>query len=212
MKPKLTKEAAELLKEEYKDLRQGDLSVLRTTQKSSYRITVRQLESLIRLSEAIARAHLDKTISKIYVSEAARLLRKSIIPVEQADVKLELYRYNVADEKENNEQNDVNMDDDQNKHTTNNGNGNQMEVEIEKENMDIENNEDPNLKKEAEENNQNKDINIEKVKQTNSLKVKGDEYEDIKSIIIYYVKDCEKDGKIFIFFKFQLTITIMYFR
>lgn len=51
IKPQLTKEAAETLKHEYIKLRINDAA----SQKTSYRITVRQLESLIRLSEALAR-------------------------------------------------------------------------------------------------------------------------------------------------------------
>lgn len=85
LKPKFTKEASERLREEYKTLRQGDV----TFQKSAYRITVRQLESLIRLSEALARVHLDSLIHPVYVQEASRLLKKSIISVEMPDVELE---------------------------------------------------------------------------------------------------------------------------
>ena len=87
LKPQLTKAAAETLRQEYISLRQSDKS----GQKTSYRITVRQLESVIRLSEALARVHLDETISEDYVTEACRLLKKSIINVEQKDVELEIF-------------------------------------------------------------------------------------------------------------------------
>ena len=85
LNPKFTKEAAEQLKQEYLLLRQGDI----TSQKTSYRITVRQLESLVRLSEALARVHLDELIHPTYVTEAAKLLKKSIINVEMPSVELE---------------------------------------------------------------------------------------------------------------------------
>jgi len=50
----LTREAADVLVEKYRILRQDDAT---GAGKNSYRITVRQLESMIRLSEAIARAN-----------------------------------------------------------------------------------------------------------------------------------------------------------
>ena len=71
--------------EQYRKLRQSDASGLT---KSSYRITVRQLESMIRLSEALARLNCEDEIKPEYVIEACRLLRKSIVHVEQADVEL----------------------------------------------------------------------------------------------------------------------------
>ncbi|KAF5368939.1 hypothetical protein D9758_002987 [Tetrapyrgos nigripes] len=54
LNPKLTPEAADVLVEKYSILRQDDAS---GAGRNSYRITVRQLESMIRLSEAIARAN-----------------------------------------------------------------------------------------------------------------------------------------------------------
>lgn len=44
---------------------------------------------MIRLSEALARVHLDEVVRPAYVHEAARLLRKSIIHIESEDVHLE---------------------------------------------------------------------------------------------------------------------------
>jgi DNA replication licensing factor MCM6 len=52
--PKMTPEAADVLVEKYRILRQDDVT---GAGRNSYRITVRQLESMIRLSEAIARAN-----------------------------------------------------------------------------------------------------------------------------------------------------------
>eukprot|EP00026_Physarum_polycephalum_P000394 Phypoly_transcript_00395.p1 GENE.Phypoly_transcript_00395~~Phypoly_transcript_00395.p1 ORF type:complete len:799 (-),score=101.45 Phypoly_transcript_00395:2164-4560(-) len=84
-KPIITEESAKLLENFYLQLRQSD-SV--GASKMSYRITVRQLESMIRLSEALARLHCDDWVKPKYVQEAARLLRKSIIHVETEDVQL----------------------------------------------------------------------------------------------------------------------------
>jgi DNA replication licensing factor MCM6 len=82
LKPVFTQESAQILKEEYKMLRQADKGAHygpgHSTQ-HSYRYTVRQLESLIRLSEAISRAHADDTVRPSYVREVCRLLRASNI-------------------------------------------------------------------------------------------------------------------------------------
>ncbi|CEH16397.1 dna unwinding-related protein [Ceraceosorus bombacis] len=80
--PKLTPEASDVLVEKYRQLRQDDAGA----GKNSYRITVRQLESMIRLSEAIARAHCRQEITPAFVREAYALLRQSIIHVEKDDV------------------------------------------------------------------------------------------------------------------------------
>ncbi|KAF8599861.1 MCM-domain-containing protein [Ceratobasidium sp. AG-I] len=81
--PKFTREAADLLVEKYRLLRQSDATGIG---KNSYRITVRQLESMIRLSEAIARANCTIEILPAFVHEAYTLLKSSIIHVEQDDI------------------------------------------------------------------------------------------------------------------------------
>ncbi|KAH0840264.1 MCM2/3/5 family-domain-containing protein [Lanmaoa asiatica] len=81
--PKLTPEAADILVERYRILRQDDATGVG---RNSYRITVRQLESMIRLSEAIARANCTSEITPAFVREAYTLLRQSIIHVEQDDI------------------------------------------------------------------------------------------------------------------------------
>ncbi|XP_066985351.1 zygotic DNA replication licensing factor mcm6 [Macrobrachium rosenbergii] len=103
-KPKLNKEASEYLVEQYRNLRQRDSS---GAAKSSWRITVRQLESMIRLSEGMARMHCSDEVQPKHVKEAFRLLNKSIIRVEQPDVHLE--------EDENEQQIDEPMETDENR-------------------------------------------------------------------------------------------------
>lgn len=85
-RPKMTKEARDFLVAKYKELRSDDAQGLG---RSSYRITVRQLESMIRLSEAIARANCTEEISPTFVSEAYDLLRLSIIRVDVDDVEMD---------------------------------------------------------------------------------------------------------------------------
>jgi DNA replication licensing factor MCM6 len=78
------KESADILKEEYKKLRAD-----KSGSGSSYRFTVRQLESLIRLSEAMARLHCDDKIRPAYVTEVCRLLKASNINIVKSDIELE---------------------------------------------------------------------------------------------------------------------------
>lgn len=82
-KPVFRSEAQKLLVQKYKDLRANDSGGLG---RNSYRITVRQLESLIRLSEAIAKANCVEEVTEQFVVEAYNLLRQSIISVERDDV------------------------------------------------------------------------------------------------------------------------------
>ncbi|KAM9844902.1 DNA replication licensing factor MCM6 [Aulostomus maculatus] len=86
-KPKISSESEEFIVEQYKRLRQRDGSGGVT--KSAWRITVRQLESMIRLSEAMARMHCCDEVQPKHVKEAFRLLNKSIIRVETPDINLE---------------------------------------------------------------------------------------------------------------------------
>ncbi|KAM9322307.1 DNA replication licensing factor MCM6 [Pholidichthys leucotaenia] len=86
-KPKISSESEEFIVEQYKRLRQRDGSG--SMSKSAWRITVRQLESMIRLSEAMARMHCCDEVQPKHVKEAFRLLNKSIIRVETPDINLE---------------------------------------------------------------------------------------------------------------------------
>jgi hypothetical protein len=78
--------AQSLLAELYRKLRQGDTVA---GSRQSYRITVRQLESMIRLSEALARLHFRETIDESHIHGAYNLLRKSIIHVESDNISFE---------------------------------------------------------------------------------------------------------------------------
>lgn len=60
-----------------------------STGKSTWRVTVRQLESLVRLSEALAKLECGDEVTVKHVNEAKRLLSKSIVRVEQPDVDLD---------------------------------------------------------------------------------------------------------------------------
>ncbi|KAM4626249.1 DNA replication licensing factor MCM6 [Discoglossus pictus] len=85
-KPKISKESEDFIVEQYKRLRQRDGTGVA---KSAWRITVRQLESMIRLSESMARMHCSDEVQPKHVKEAFRLLNKSIIRVETPDVNLD---------------------------------------------------------------------------------------------------------------------------
>lgn len=85
-KPVFSHSAKALLVQKYKELRANDSGGVG---RNSYRITVRQLESLIRLSEAIAKANCVEDITEDMVVEAFDLLRQSIITVERDDVEVD---------------------------------------------------------------------------------------------------------------------------
>ncbi|XP_008783215.2 DNA replication licensing factor MCM6 [Phoenix dactylifera] len=85
LKPQLSSEAKKVLVESYVTLRRGDTT---PGTRVAYRMTVRQLEALIRLSEAIARCHLEKVVLPAHVRMAVRLLKTSIISVESSEIDL----------------------------------------------------------------------------------------------------------------------------
>nr|CEG05654.1 unnamed protein product [Fusarium clavum] len=95
-RPEFTEAAKEVLVEKYKEIRADDAQG--GVGKNSYRITVRQLESMIRLSEAIAKVNCVEEISTEMVVEAYNLLRQSIISVEHDDV--EVYDEEPAEDSE----------------------------------------------------------------------------------------------------------------
>ena len=57
--------------------------------KSAYKITVRQLESLVRLSEGMARAHCNHVVIPEYVREVCRLMKSSNINIVRNEVELD---------------------------------------------------------------------------------------------------------------------------
>jgi len=86
IEPEITEDSAKELVGSYTKLRAEDATGV---SRSSYRITVRQLEALIRLSEALAKMNLDTKVRPAYVQEATRLLKRSIIQVEAEAIRLE---------------------------------------------------------------------------------------------------------------------------
>ncbi|CAD7086330.1 unnamed protein product [Hermetia illucens] len=98
-KPIISHDAAKLLVENYGHLRQRDTG---SVGRSTWRITVRQLESMIRLSEAMAKMDCSNEVQPRHVKEAFRLLNKSIIRVEQPDIHL--------DDEEETENGDIDME------------------------------------------------------------------------------------------------------
>lgn len=91
-KPKMTLESEKYLVETYKHLRLNGCGEtgggVFKNNKQSWRITVRQLESLIRLSEAIARLYCSNIVEVKHIKEASRLLSKSIVKIDQPDISL----------------------------------------------------------------------------------------------------------------------------
>lgn len=95
--PQFTQESAMILKEEYKSIRQREKA---ENGQTAYKVTVRALESLVRLSEAMARAHCDNIIRPNYVKEVCRLLRNSNINIAKADIEFESLQDDINRERQ----------------------------------------------------------------------------------------------------------------
>jgi DNA replication licensing factor MCM6 len=83
IEPKITKPAQDLLVKCYKRLRED-----RSSDRGAAGVTVRQLESLIRLSEAVARVHLDPEVKVEHVTEAFRLQTDTMNRAEKETIDL----------------------------------------------------------------------------------------------------------------------------
>lgn len=83
VEPKITKAAHDHMVKCYRRLRED-----KTSDRGAAGVTVRQLESLIRLSEAVARIHLDPEIKVEYVIEAFRLQTDTMNRAEKETIDL----------------------------------------------------------------------------------------------------------------------------
>jgi DNA replication licensing factor MCM6 len=79
----LTEASKKELVEKYNQLRQDSL-----VNSNNYRMTVRHLESMVRLSEALAKIHNDPEVSTNYILEAFRLIKSSLVEIRGEDIVL----------------------------------------------------------------------------------------------------------------------------
>ncbi|CAD5226292.1 unnamed protein product [Bursaphelenchus xylophilus] len=84
-RPKISDEAAKCMKEHYKKLRMDSVN---PGQSMNRKITVRQLESLVRLSEALARLSCSDQVLASHVERAVKLVKDCNKPVISPDVDL----------------------------------------------------------------------------------------------------------------------------
>jgi len=82
-KPRMTSEARSLLSRCYRKLRED-----RSHSRGGWGVTVRQLECLIRLAEAVARLHLDDQVTKEHVQQAWELKVSTQKRAEREDIDL----------------------------------------------------------------------------------------------------------------------------
>lgn len=75
-KPTLNKDAQDFIVEQYKHLRERDSTSMA---RSAWRITVRQLESMIRLSEAMARLYCQDEVTRMVISLCVEIVQCAVI-------------------------------------------------------------------------------------------------------------------------------------
>lgn len=104
-KPCITPAAKTILVRTYKALRMGDA----TSGAKAMRITVRQLESLIRLSEAVAKLRFSYLVTPEHVEEACQIFKSSLSKIRYNDIDLgDLDEYDEdGDEEEEEEEENV---------------------------------------------------------------------------------------------------------
>lgn len=81
--PKIPLDILDVFEQQYQLIRKES-----NNSRTSWRVTVRQLESLVRLSEAIARGNCQQIVKKEYVVEAARLIKQTMVHVGSKEVDL----------------------------------------------------------------------------------------------------------------------------
>ncbi|OII72923.1 DNA replication licensing factor MCM6-like AAA ATPase [Cryptosporidium ubiquitum] len=100
-KPCITPAAKTILVRTYKALRMGDA----TSGAKAMRITVRQLESLIRLSEAVAKLRFSYLVTPEHVEEACQIFKSSLSKIRYNDI--DLGEMDDYDEEEENDLEDI---------------------------------------------------------------------------------------------------------
>lgn len=77
--PTLTEHSAEKIKSLYVEDRQKSMQKGATQKKQHIPVTVRQLEAIIRLSEAVAKIHLSQEVKEEHIEEAHRIFQNSTL-------------------------------------------------------------------------------------------------------------------------------------
>lgn len=81
LKPVLNEKVHKILVDKYIKIRQESL-----INNNNYKMTVRHLESMIRLSEALAKLYCDTEVKECYVEEAYRLISSSVVEIKGEDI------------------------------------------------------------------------------------------------------------------------------
>jgi len=90
VQPRMTPEAARMMSDCYVQMRNSDAS---DGHRKAYHVTVRQLESLIRLSEARARLDLSPIITPAHVRDAMTLINKTITDLSMPEIDIDITDY-----------------------------------------------------------------------------------------------------------------------